>query len=314
MRIAIFGAGGVGGYFGGRLAHAGKDVVFIARGDHLRAMQEGGLKVDSIAGDFHVAHVEATDNPAAVGKVDVVIVAVKAWQVSAAAEAVRPMLGPDTLVLPVQNGVEAPGQLAAALGGGRVLAGLCAVASRKAGAGHISHEALPEPFMAFKEIDNTASDRVESLRQALECDGFQARVPEDINSAMWRKLIGISPRGAIGAVTRVPGQYWRDVPEALTMYEEAVREVYEVARARGIDVEERQLHNLADRLNAPPVTFMTSMQRAILAGRPSELEAQVGAVHRLGAEMGVPTPVYTSIYRSLLLGEMKARGQIDFAG
>ena len=314
MRIAVFGAGGVGGYFGGRLAHAGKDVVFIARGDHLNAMQNGGLKVDSIAGDFHVARVEATDEPAAAGKVDVVIVAVKAWQVPEAAEAVRPMLGPGTLVLPVQNGVEAPGQLAAVLGEGRVLAGLCGLLSRKAGAGHISHEAVPEPFLAFKEMDNTASERVEALRQALECDGFEVRVPDDIHAAMWSKLIAVSPGGAVGAVTRSPGQYWREEPEALRMYEEAVREVHEVAKARGIAVEERQLHDLAGALSAMPITSMTSMQRDILAGRPSELEAQIGAVHRMGAGAGVPTPVYTSIYRSLLLSEMKARGQIEFTG
>lgn len=314
MRIAIFGAGSVGGYFGGRLAHAGKDVVFIARGDHLKAMQSGGLKVDSVAGDFHVARVDATDDPAVAGPVDVVIVAVKAWQVRETAEALRPMLGPDTLVLPVQNGVEAPGQLAAVLGDGRVLAGLCAVVSRVAGAGHIKHEAVPEPSLSFKEMNNTASNRVDALRQALECDGFEARVPEDIHAAMWSKLIGVSPGGAVGGVTRTPGLYWRDVPEARSMYEEAAREVFDVAKSRGIALEEQLLSDLADWINSMPVTSMMSMQRDILAGRPSELEAQVGVVHRLGVEAGVLTPVYTSVYRSLLLSEMKARGQIDFAG
>ena len=314
MRIAIFGAGGVGGYFGGRLAHAGKDVVFIARGDHLKAMQSGGLKVDSVAGDFHVARVDATDDPAAAGPADVVIVAVKAWQVPETAEALRPMLGADTMVLPVQNGVEAPGQLNSVLGEGRVLAGLCGVVSRMAGAGHISHEALPEPFLTFKEMDNTAGNRIEALRQALECDGFEARVPEDIHAAMWSKLIAVSPGGAVGAVTRTPGLYWRDVPEARSMYEEAAREVFDVARARGIALEQQLLSDLAAWLNSMPVTSMMSMQRDILAGRPSELEAQVGVVQRLGAEAGVPTPVYTSIYRSLLPLEIKARGQIEFEG
>ena len=125
MRIAIFGAGSVGGYFGGRLARAGEDVVFIARGEHLNAMRKSGLRVDSINGDFVVESVQATDDPATIGKVDLVLVGVKAWQVSAAAEAIRPMIGPETVVLPLQNGLEAPALLSEVFGDQHVLGGLC---------------------------------------------------------------------------------------------------------------------------------------------------------------------------------------------
>ncbi|HEX9583024.1 MAG TPA: 2-dehydropantoate 2-reductase N-terminal domain-containing protein, partial [Gammaproteobacteria bacterium] len=125
MKIAVFGTGGVGAYFGGRLAQAGNDVTFIARGDHLQKIQESGLKVDSIEGDFLIRPASATDDPASAGQVDVVLLGVKAWQVTEAAEAMRPMIGAQTFVVPMQNGVEAPAQLAAVLGDEHVVGGLC---------------------------------------------------------------------------------------------------------------------------------------------------------------------------------------------
>jgi 2-dehydropantoate 2-reductase len=139
VRIAIFGAGAVGSYFGGRLAQAGEDVVFIARGEHLQAMRDSGLRVDSIKGDFVLESVEATDDPAQVGVVDVVLVCVKAWQMTEAIEAMRPMIGPQTLIISLQNGVEAPSQLAAGLGKEHVLGGLCVIIAYIVGPGHISH-------------------------------------------------------------------------------------------------------------------------------------------------------------------------------
>ena len=146
MRIAVFGTGAVGGYFGGRLAQAGEDVVFIARGDHLKAMLKRGLKVDSVNGDFLVKPVQATDDPAQVGIVDVVLVGVKAWQVQDAAEVIRPMVGPNTVAMPLQNGLEAPTQLAAVLGDQHVLGGLCGLSTFIVGPGHVRH-AGADPFV-----------------------------------------------------------------------------------------------------------------------------------------------------------------------
>ena len=314
MRIAVFGVGGVGGYFGGRLANADKDVVFVARGEQLAAIREHGLRVDSIVGDFHLDSVSATDDPAGVGHVDAVLVSVKAWQVPEAAEAVRPMVGPKTVVVPLQNGVEAAAQLAAVLGKQPVLSGLCGILSFRIGPGHIRHEGVPTPFISFKEMDNTPSDRVERLRQALDCDGFEVRIPGDIQAALWSKLAAVSPAGALGAALRVPGRIWRDVPRTRKMYEDAVQEVAAVAAAGGVSLDREQLEELIRSLDSTPVESMTSMHRDILAGRPSELEAQVGAVVRLGEEAGVPTPVYSFVYGSLLLAEMKARGEIEFPG
>ena len=153
MRIAIFGTGGVGGYFGGRLAQNGADVVFIARGEHLQAMRQHGLKIDSIKGDFVVHPIQATDDPEKIDPVDVVLVGVKAWQVSEAAQAMRPMVGPETFVVPLLNGVEAPTQLAEVLGAEHVVGGLCGCISFIAGPGHIRHVGA-DPFIHFGELDN----------------------------------------------------------------------------------------------------------------------------------------------------------------
>ena len=182
MRIAIFGAGAVGGYFGARLAQAGEDVIFIARGEHLRAMRRDGLYVESILGDFRVTPVKATDDPASVGPVDVVLVGVKAWQVPEAAESMRPMVGPETFVVPLQNGVEAPDQLAAVLGKEHVLGGLCRIICARVAPGRIRHAGM-EPYVAFGELDNRPSPRAERLRAAFERAGSGPRSPP---TSTWR--------------------------------------------------------------------------------------------------------------------------------
>src|SRR5258705_3589567 len=179
MRIAIFGSGGVGGYFGGRLALAGQDVTFIARGEHLRALRSTGLRVDSIKGDFTVSPVLASNDPAQVRNVDVIILGVKAWQISEAAHAMARMLGPATFVLPLQNGVEAFEQLAAVLGRDRVLGGLCKIVSYVVEPRHIQHAGF-EPFVAFGEWDNHPSDPVAALREASTQAGMAAKVPAHI--------------------------------------------------------------------------------------------------------------------------------------
>lgn len=312
MRIAIFGVGGVGGYFGGRLAHAGRDVVFIARGHHLEVMLGNGLRVDSNLGNFDVK-VNASDDPRGIGAVDIVIMAVKAWQVTEAAESIRPMLKKSTVVVPIQNGVEAADEISKIIGKEHVLCGSCAIFSYKFGPGHIKADSIWEPSISFKEMDNSASDRVEKLRQALDCYGFAVKVPDDIHAVLWSKLMSVSPVGSVGAVTRVAGRHWRVLPDALEMYKEAVMEVANVARARGIAVEDPQVQEIVSTAVSGSVEQLTSMQRDILEGKRSELEAQVGVIHRLGVQLGVPTPVYTNIYRSLLPSEMRARGQIEYS-
>jgi 2-dehydropantoate 2-reductase len=312
MRIAIFGAGGVGGYFGGRLAQAGEDVVFIARGDHLKTMLKQGLKVDSVKGDFLVKPVQATGDPAQVGIVDVVLVCVKAWQVPEAAEAIRPMIGADTVALPLQNGLEAPTQLAAVLGDQHVLGGLCGLSTFIMGPGHIRH-AGADPWIRFGELDNRPSERVEGLRQVFDrASGLTVEIPPDIQVALWRKFLFITVWSGVGAITSTPLGVWRSLPETRQMAENALKEIIRVAQVRDVRLPENAVPTTMNMYDSLPPEITTSMQHDIAEGHPSELDAQIGAVVRFGKEADVATPLHKFIYDSLLPMELRARGQLQF--
>jgi 2-dehydropantoate 2-reductase len=311
MRIAVFGTGGIGGYFGGRLAQAGEDVVFIARGQHLEAMRTHGLRVDSIKGNFIVNPVQATDDPGQVGTVDLIIVGVKAWQVPEAAQAMRPMMGPHTIVLPLQNGVEAPSQLAAILGADHVLGGLCGLMVFIAGPGHIRHAAM-DPFIGYGELDNRPSERVDRLNLAFsKAQGVRLDNPPDIHVGLWRKFLFVTASTGVGAVTRAPIGIYRSQPGTRKMLEQAAEEICNVAWAIKIALPQDAVSRILAHWDSLPPEVTTSIQRDIMNGRPSELEALNGAVVRLGKEAEVETPVNAFIYYSLLPMEMRARGQIN---
>ena len=312
MKIAVFGAGAVGGYFGGRLVQSEEEVIFITRGKHLQAMKNDGLKIDSINGDFIVQPVQATDKPEDVGTVDMVLVTVKAWQVSDAAIAMKSMVGPETFVLPLQNGVEAPSQLAAILGSEHVLGGLCGLISYIVEPGHICH-AGTDPFIKFGELNNTRSDRIEMLQDLFDqTPGITASIPPDINGAMWQKFLLIAAWSGLGAVTRSPIGIFRSQPGTRQMLEQTMSEIYDVARARDIDLPGGVVTKTMEFLDALPSGGTASMQRDIMDGKPSELETQTGAVVRLGQEVGVETPVNNFIYNCLLPMELRAQGQLTF--
>ena len=312
MRIAIIGTGAVGGYFGGRLAQAGEDVIFIARGEHLQAMLDNGLRVDSIKGDFVVQPIHVTDDPKQVGTVDVILVGVKAWQVPEAAQAIRPMAGPQTFVVPLQNGVEAPSQLASTLGHEHVLGGLCGLISYVVEPGHICH-AGADPFIKFGELDNHPSERAERLRIAFDGTiGVTAEIPSDIHVAMWQKFMFVTAWSGLGAVTRSPVGIFRSLPETRQILEQIMQEIYKVAQAHKIRLSIDAIKKTMDFFDGLPQEGTASMQRDIMNGRPSELDMQNGAVVRLGQEVGIDTPVNSFIYHSLLPMERRARGQIQF--
>jgi 2-dehydropantoate 2-reductase len=312
MRIAIFGTGGVGGYFGGRLAQAGEDVIFMARGQQLQALRTHGLRVDSPQGDFAIASVQATDNPDEIGAVDLVLLGVKAWQVPEAAQAIRPLIGPQTVVLPLQNGVEAPAQLAAVLGAEHVIGGLCRIISFVAGPGHIRH-AGADPFIQFGELDNGRRDRVEKLRQTFaKTVGVTAEISPDIQVAMWQKFLLIVGWSGMGAITRAPVGTYLSLPQTRHMLQGVMQEVWSVAHAHNIALPADSVDKTLTFMDGLPADGTASMQRDIMEGRPSELESQNGAVVRLGQAVGVETPLNAFIYHSLLPLELKARGQIQF--
>jgi 2-dehydropantoate 2-reductase len=311
MRVAIFGTGGAGGYFGGQLARAAEDVTFIARGENLQALREHGLRVESVKGDFEVRPVRATDDPSEVGEVDVVIVGVKAWQVPEAAQAMRPLIGPGSYVLPLQNGVEASAQVAAVLGPDRVLGGLARIFSFVVEQGHIRHVGGPAS-VEFGELDNRPSERTGRLHEVFARAGVTAEISKDIRVSLWEKFMFITPFGGVGAVTRAPIGTLRDLPETRGMLEQGMREVFEVARAKEIPVADDAVTRTMAFVDSQPPVGTASMQRDIVAGRPSELEAWNGAVVRLGRRAGVATPLHAFLYHSLLPLELRARGRLQF--
>ena len=304
MRIVVFGSGGVGGYFGSRLVRSGEDVTFIARGEHLRAIQQRGLKVDSPIGDFDINPAKATDDIKQAGEVDLVITAVKAWQVPEAARTMKPVIGPATTVLPLQNGVDAPSQLAAQLGHGSVIGGLCKIVSYIVEPGHIRHAGF-EPSITFGEFNNLRTDRVERLYEVFARAGVTATIASDIKAALWTKFLFIAPFSGIGALTGKSAAAIRTESRASLL--KAMEEVEALARAQGIDLPLDAVEKAMGTVDSLPEDATSSMQRDIAAGRPSELESQNGAVVRMAKEVGVGVPTHELIYSTLKPLEMEAR-------
>ncbi|MEJ2338096.1 MAG: 2-dehydropantoate 2-reductase [Gemmatimonadales bacterium] len=310
MRIAVFGAGAVGGYFGGRLAEGGEDVVFVARGAHLTALRERGLHVESVVGDFAVAPARCTDDPEEVGPADLVLVGTKAWQVTEAAPAMRPLIGPTTTVLPLQNGVEAPDQLSAALGREHVLGGLCRIMSFLAEPGVIRHVGA-EPVLTFGELDGRETGRCRRLLGVFgSARGMRAELVPDVQVELWRKLQMMAATSAVGTAAREPFGVLLRLPETRRLLMACMDEVRAVAVARGVLLPAAEADRTMAFLDQLPADGVTSLYRDMTAGRPSELEAQLGAVVRLGVEVRVDTPVCGTLYATLLPAELKARGEL----
>ena len=308
MRIAVYGAGAVGGYFGGRLAQAGEDVTLIARGEHLAALQDRGLRVQSVTGDFQENRFQATDDPAVVGPVELVILGTKAWDVERAARAMKPLVSDETAIIPLQNGVEAPDQIARVLGREPVLGGLCRIMSFVAEPGVIHHVGA-EPVLTFGELDGRESERCRRILGVLAgAEGMRAEIADDVQVEMWRKLQMMAATSGVGAASRKPFGALLSVPETRRMLETCMREVWAVAVARGVALPAEAADRAMAFLDGLPADGTTSLYRDMDAGRPSELEAQLGAVVRLGEEVGVETPVLRTLYGVLLPAELEARG------
>jgi len=306
MRICVFGVGGVGGYFGGRLAEAGNSVAFIARGATLDVLRKEGLRVESPLGDISLPDVEASDDPAEIGEVDAVVLGVKAWQVPGVAEAARPMIGAKTVIVPLQNGVEAADQLVALYGPEHVIGGMCRIVSFVVGPGRIRHQGV-EPFVAIGELDNSRSERVERLAAAFVDAGVDTKISPDIQSSLWQKLLFIAPVSGLGAVARVPVGELRSSSETYDLLREAMLEVEALATARGVALADDAIDKTLKFVDGLEGNMTSSMQRDIMDGLPSELEALNGVVVRLGREAGLATPVHGFIYAALAPMEARTR-------
>jgi 2-dehydropantoate 2-reductase len=298
MRIAVIGAGGVGGSFGVALAKAGGDVTFVARGAHLAAMRTLGLKVLGPRGDVHLVPTQATDEPATIGPVNVVLFCVKLWDVESAGAAIRPLVGPDTAVIPLQNGIDASDRLIPILGKDAVMGGVAQISATIAEPGVIRQTGS---FMrlVFGELDGRSSSRGAAFHSLCQSAGFDSVNSNEIQTAMWEKFVLLATNSAVVALTRLPFGKLRDDPEVFALFERGVAEVAAVGRASGVDlpadIETRMLR--ATR-NFPP-EMLPSMAVDLMRGNRLELPWLAGKVVALGRELGVPTPTYDVMYAAL---------------
>lgn len=307
MRVVVVGAGGVGGLVGALFARAGDEVAFVARGEHLRALRERGLRVKSPMGALDTGPLPAEEDPARLAPADLVLVTVKAWQVREVAPRLRPLLHEGTAVLPVQNGVEAADDLASALGDGPVLGAVLHVLSRLDGPGSVVHEGLPPRFTVGERRPGADPRRAARLVAELARAAMDAKVAADIAAVLWEKLLFVEPLGAVGAVARANVGELRGIPQARALLVAAMEEVAKVARAAGAGVAVEAPAQAMARVEKLAGSATVSMARDIEAGRPSELDDQTGAVVRVGARAGSPTPVHDFLLGALLPQELRAR-------
>jgi len=298
MRIAIMGAGAIGGYFGARLAAAGNDVTLIARGAHLAAIRENGLRVQSPKGDVHLPDIKATHDPTSVGVVDVVMFMVKNYDVDAAARAILPMLAPDTMVVTCQNGVSAPDRLAAVIGADRVVPGVARFPGDIAAPGLIRHSADSD-MLSFGEVDGSRSARVLAFQQALTRAGTTAIIPDNIIHDLWIKFVGQSALSAITTLTRLDIGPLRDTPASYQLFLDAIAEADRVGRAVVPDLPDGIAERVWGVLNSFAPTMHASMLDDLRRGKPLEVDYLSGEVVRLGAKLGIATPIHAVFLAAL---------------
>ena len=295
MKIAVMGAGAIGGYFGGRLAKAGFDVSFIARGAHLDVIRKNGLKVLSPLGDFTIHPATVTDDPAEIGPVDVILFMVKNYDTLQAAEQIRPLVGPDTAIIPFQNGVEARAMLSNVLGARHVLGGVAFIPASIQEPGVIKHNAELAKLV-FGEFDKQITPRAVAFLDALEKAGVTGEIPADISMVLWSKLMFLTSMSAINCITRQPVGLVQSDGETIALYMDAMREVAAVATAHGVSLGEEEIANNMALAKSFPPNNKTSMFQDLEAGRRLEIDYLSGAVVRLGREKGIETPIHRTAW------------------
>lgn len=300
MRIAVVGAGGIGAIYGAALAKTGADVTFVARGAHLRAIRENGLLVEGDRGETLVRLAQATDDPASIGPVDYALVCVKLWDVESAGAQIRPLVGPETAVVALQNGVDAGERLAAIFGPERVMGGTAFVTGAIVRPGVVRQTGTYFQI-AFGEIGGGISRRGERLRDLCEAAGLAVNLSPDIRVPLWEKFLLLVPLANVNALTRLPLGRYRADPDTWGLVEASLFETAAVGRAAGValaaDAEERTLETL----RAMPGHHMTSMGNDLIRGNRLELPWFAGKVVELGSRHGIPTPVNGFVWTALKL-------------
>ncbi len=305
MKTAIIGSGGVGGYFGAKLAQAGNEVTFLARGAHKEAMQTHGLKVKSVNGDFEVKNIKVTDQIKEIGQVDLIIIAVKAWQIKELREELNSILHDETLIIPLQNGVMAADELKEVISGKQVLGGVCRIISKIESPGVIHHIGI-EPTILFGAFNKEENPTIQKVKAAFDQAGINSRISRDIEADLWKKFIGICVSGLL-AVTHTTYGECRELPETRQMMIDLLTEIYHLASAKGVDLKADIVEKTITAIDAYPYKSTSSLTRDVMEGKPSEIEYQNGTVVKLGKELGVEVPVNRFVYSCVLPREIKAR-------
>ena len=306
MKIAILGAGGVGGYYGALLTRAGHEVTFIARGAHLQAIREKGLQVKSVFGDFLVSPARAVEHPADVGPVDLVLVATKTYHIEEAAHALPPLLRPETVILPLQNGVDAAERIGAVAGIDHLIGGATWLSAAIESPGVIGQYSRFRRIV-LGEFDRRITPRVQKVHEALGKMGITVEISEDILKTLWSKFVFISSASVMGCLTRVPVGEFRAVPEARAVLRGVMEEVIAVAGSRGVGLDGDLVENTLAFIDKSDPGLKPSMQRDLEAGRVTELESLIGIVARLARDSGVSTPGMEWAYAMLKPSFLKAR-------
>lgn len=306
MKIAIIGTGGVGGYFGAKLAQADNDVTFLARGEHLKAIQNNGLTVKSILGDFKVKNIKVTDKISNIEKPDLVIISVKAWQVKEIGVELKTILNNDTIIIPLQNGVLAADELAENIDRKNILGGLCRIISKIDAPGVINHFGVT-PTIVFGELDKSRTDRLAKIQGLFSAAGIESKISEDIEADLWKKFISICVSGLLAVSNTTYGEL-RELKETRSLMVELINEVYSLSKKIGINIEEDFVDKTVSFIDSYPSDSTSSLTRDVWESKPSEIEYQNGTVVRLGEKYGVATPINRFVYSCILPSELKARG------
>jgi 2-dehydropantoate 2-reductase len=298
VKIVVVGAGGVGGYFGAKLAAGGQDVWFVARGAHLEAMRRDGLRVESANGDVLVNPVRATDRPAEAGVADLVMIAVKLWATVDALRDAKPLVGPHTAVVSFQNGVTAVDQVAEAFGREHTLGGVANIAAVIERPGVIRHTGTMA-MLQFGELDGSISARVQALRAACEQAGIQCKVSENIRQAIWEKYVFLVGASSMTALTRLPLGPIREDHDTRSLMAQVMSEVAAVGRAKGVALDADLIDRLLVRLDGLPRQMVASMLGDLVRGSRLELPWLAGGVAAMGRQLGIPTPANQFVYAAL---------------
>jgi 2-dehydropantoate 2-reductase len=299
MRIAIVGAGGIGAPLGASLATAGQDVVFLARGSHLAAMRANGLRVEGDRGESVIFPIQATDDPASLGPVDLILFCVKLWDVETAGNHIRPLIGGETVVIPLQNGIDASERLAPILSTAHVVGGVALVSGSIVAPG-VVRQTGTHHGMVFGELDGQATARAERIHAVCKAAGIDAVLSDNIERARWQKFIGLVAVSGLCALTRRPIGEVRSDPDLGPLLDDAMQEVVDVGRACGVQFPAEILESVRATVIRPvPPHGMPSMAVDLHAGNRLELPWLAGKVVQLGAGHGVPTPINRVVYAAL---------------